>query len=132
MEFNDDSYALIGVAMEVHNELGPGLREKPYEAAMVIALREKNFRAEPQHPYPIRFRQHIVGDCIPDLTVNGNFLIEVKAIERIGDSEIAQMLNYLRVAKLGLGLVINFKNPQLEWKRVVMDRFAGLNANVKE
>ena len=123
MEFEDGSYQIIGVAMEVHNELGPGLREKPYEAAMVIALREKGFRAEPQRPYPIHFRGHIVGDCIPDLTINSDFLLEIKAIERIGDSEIAQMLNYLRVAKLGVGLVINFKNPKLDWKRVVMDRY---------
>jgi GxxExxY protein len=53
MKFNDDSYEIIGAAMEVHTEMGPGLREKPYEKAMVIALREKGFRVEPQKAYPI-------------------------------------------------------------------------------
>ncbi|MBL9150940.1 MAG: GxxExxY protein [Verrucomicrobiales bacterium] len=128
-KFDDESYQIIGVAMEVHNELGPGLREKPYEAAMVIALKQKGFRVEPQRPYPIRFRQYIVGDCIPDLTVSASVLVEIKAVDRIGESEVAQMLNYLRVAKLGLGLVVNFKNPKLEWKRVVLDRFGGWKAN---
>ena len=63
MDFNDDSYEIIGAAMEVHTEMGPGLREKPYENALVIALRERGFRVEPQKPYPIHFKQHIVGDC---------------------------------------------------------------------
>jgi GxxExxY protein len=123
MEFKDDSYEIIGAAMEVHNELGPGLREKPYENAIVIGLRQKGLEVEQQRAYPIYFRGHVVGDCIPDLTVNENILIDAKAIESIGDNEIAQMLNYLRIAQLGIGLVINFKNTKLEWKRVVMERY---------
>ncbi|MDF1852785.1 MAG: GxxExxY protein [Verrucomicrobiales bacterium] len=132
MKFNDDSYEIIGAAMEVHTEMGPGLREKPYEKAMVIALREKGFRVEPQKAYPIYFREQIVGDCIPDITIDSKVLIDAKSVEKIGGNEMAQMLNYLRIAELGLGLVINFKNPKLEWKRVVMERFLEGNANEKE
>jgi GxxExxY protein len=53
MNFQDDSYAIIGCAMHVHNALGPGLREKPYENAPVIAIRNKGIRAEAQKPFPI-------------------------------------------------------------------------------
>ena len=120
MEFDDQSYDIIGAAMEVHNELGPGLRENPYENAMVIALREKGLSVEPQRAYPIFFHDQVVGDCIPDITVDSDFLIETKSIEKLSDSEIAQTLNYLRISKVEVGLVINFKNPKLEWKRVVL------------
>ena len=122
MEFDDQSYEVIGAAMEVHNELGPGLREKPYENAMLIALRSKGFSIEAQKAYPIYFRDQIVGDCIPDITVDSDFLIDAKSIDTLSHNEIAQMLNYLRIAELEVGLVIHFKNPKLEWKRVVLGR----------
>lgn len=122
MEFKDDSYEVIGAAMEVHNVVGPGLREKPYENALVIALRDKGLRAQPQKPYPIYYHEHIIGDCVPDITVNDVLLIDTKSIDRIADNEIAQMLNYLRISKIEVGLIINFKNSNLEWKRVVKEQ----------
>lgn len=112
------TYALIGCAMRVHNSLGPGLREKPYENALVIELERSGFFPEQQRPYPIRYLDKIVGDCIPDITVNGEILVDAKSIDVIGENEIAQMLNYLRISHLELGFVINFKNPKLEVKRV--------------
>ena len=89
MEFEDEIYEVIGAAMDVHNEMGPGLREKPYENALAIALRDKGFNTEQQKAYPIYFRKQIVGDCIPDMTVNSTFLIDAKSIDQIGDNEIA-------------------------------------------
>jgi GxxExxY protein len=119
MNFQDDSYAIIGCAMHVHNELGPGLREKPYENALVIAIRNKGLKAEAQKPFPILYCGQAVGDCIPDITVSRNLLVDVKSIDLIGDNEIAQMLNYLRISGLKVGLIINFKNSKLEWQRIV-------------
>ena len=108
--------------MEIHNEVGPGLREKPYENSLVIALRDKGFDVQAQKAYPIFFQNHIVGECIPDITLDSELLIDAKSIDKIGDNEIAQMLNYLRIAKLEVGLVINFKNSKLEWKRFVLEQ----------
>lgn len=119
MNFQDDSFTIIGCAMHVHNSLGPGLREKPYENALMIALKNKNLRAESQRAFPILYCGQPVGDCIPDITVSGDFLVEVKSVDVIGDNEVAQMLNYLRIAVLKVGLIINFKNAKLEWQRVV-------------
>lgn len=122
MRAEDGSYEIIGCAMRVHNALGPGLREKPYENALVIELRRSGFRADPQRPYPILYLDQIVGDCIPDITVNGELLVDAKSLDTIGENEQAQMLNYLRISGLELGLIINFKNPKLEWLRVVRSR----------
>lgn len=118
-EFNDGTYEIIGCAMHVHRTLGPGLREKPYENALVIALREKGFVAEAQKAHPILYSGQVVGDCIPDITVDHRVLVDAKSIDAIGENEIAQMLNYLRISKLEVGLIINFKNAQLQWHRVV-------------
>jgi GxxExxY protein len=124
MSFDDGTFEIIGCAMRVHNALGPGLREKPCENALVIALRRRAFGAEPQKAYPIRYEGEIVGDCIPDICVNGRVIVDVKSIAAIGDNEIAQVLNYLRIACLEVGLIINFKNSRLETKRVVRTRSA--------
>lgn len=116
--FKDGTYEIIGCAMHVHRSIGSGLREKPCENAMVVALRNAGIRAHQQRAYPIIYEGITVGDCIPDITV-GNILLELKSVESIGESERAQMLNYLRISKKEVGLVINFRNAQLEFERFV-------------
>jgi GxxExxY protein len=94
------------------------LREKPCENAWCIDLREQGLRVVQQQAFPIFYHGHTVGDCIPDLIVEDTILVDVKSIDANGENEVAQMLNYLRIAKLRIGLVINFKNPKVEVKRV--------------
>ncbi|PAW65509.1 MAG: hypothetical protein B9S38_15090 [Verrucomicrobiia bacterium Tous-C4TDCM] len=122
MTFDDIAYEVVGYAMRVHNALGPGLREKPYENAMEIELERSGFKAEPQRAYPIFYLDHAVGECIPDITVNRELLVDAKSLDTIGENEQAQMLNYLRISRIELGLIINFRNPKLEWQRVVRSR----------
>lgn len=117
-EFNDGTYEIIGCAMHVHRSIGPGLREKPYENALMISLRQKGIGCSQQQPYPIVYEGVIVGDCVPDITAN-EVLVEAKSIPAIGDSERGQMMNYLRISGKRIGLIINFRNPKLEWERVV-------------
>ena len=118
MPNTDLTYQVIGCAMEVHNELGPGLREKPYENALSYELRLNDFHAEQQRAFPIRYKEHIVGDCFSDIVVNGELIVETKSIDAISDNDIAKLLNYLRISKLRLGLILNFKPSKLEIKRV--------------
>lgn len=115
---DDITYRIIGCAMRVHNEIGPGLREKPYENALCLDLREQGLSPVQQRAFPIIYHGQVVGDCIPDIVVDATVVVDVKSIDAIGESEIAQMVNYLRIAKLKVGLVINFKNPKVEVKRV--------------
>ena len=119
MQFNDGTYEIIGCAMKVHTSLGPGLREKPYENALMIALRKAEVAARQQKSYPILYEGEFVGDCVPDITA-GEVLIDAKSIPAIGDTEVSQMLNYLRISKKKIGLIINFRNEKLEWQRVVL------------
>jgi GxxExxY protein len=122
MTFDDIAYEVVGCAMRVHNALGPGLREKPYENALVIDLEGSGFKAESQRAYPIFYLEHAVGECIPDITVNRELLFDAKSLDSIGENEQAQMLNYLRISRIELGLIINFRNPKLEWQRVARSR----------
>lgn len=66
------------------------------------------------------FRDQKVGEYIPDLIVDGAIVVDTKVIDRIGDHERGQMLNYLRITNLRVGLIANFKHAKLEWQRVVL------------
>ena len=115
----DESFKIIGCAMEVHNTLGPGLSEKPYENALAIELRIAEIDFLQQRPFPVIYKGHVVGECIPDLIAFGIIVIEAKTVASIGDSERGQMMNYLKITGHRLGIIINFRHPKLEWERVV-------------
>lgn len=68
------------------------------------------------------YKSVVVGKYIPDLICFGQIIVDAKTIERITDHEMGQMLNYLKITRLKLGLLINFKHAKLEWKRVVLER----------
>ena len=84
LQFNHGTYEVIGCAMHVHRTIGPGLREKPYENALAIALRRADSKCAQQKPYPILYEGQIVGDCVPDITV-GDVLVDAKSIPGIGE-----------------------------------------------
>ena len=90
---------LIGFSFEVLNEVGHGLNEKIF---------------------PVLFRGEQVGEFIPDLIAFGSVIVDTKVVDRITDHERGQMLNYLRIAKLRVGLIVNFQNVRLGWERVVL------------
>ncbi len=118
MQKGDLTYQIIGCAMKVHTELGPGLREKPYENALAIEFRNQRLNFTQQPAYPIFYQEQIVGDCQPDFMVEDKIIVECKSISSLGEYDIAQTLNYLRVTRRKVGLVLNFRNPSLERKRV--------------
>ena len=117
MKFDDGTYEIIGCAMKVHSALGPGLRKKPYKNALLIALQQAGIAAVPRQPYPIHFEGEVVGDCVPDITA-GDVLVEIKSTPAIGDGEVLQMLNYLRISEREVGLLINFGGEKLGFQRV--------------
>ncbi|MEQ1841118.1 MAG: GxxExxY protein [Verrucomicrobiales bacterium] len=118
--YKDESYQIVGCAMEVHNTLGPGLNEKPYENALSIEFKLAGIDFLQQQPYPVIYKGHVVGECIPDLIAFGVIVVEAKTIASITDSERGQMMNYLKITGHQLGIIINFRNPKLEWERVVL------------
>jgi len=111
---------IIGCAFDVLNELGHGLNEKCYENAMVVEFGFRNISFEQQRQFEVVYKRHPVGLFIPDLIAFGQVIVDTKVIDRITDYERGQMLNYLRITKLKVGLILNFKHPRLEWERIVL------------
>jgi len=117
--FKAQSQQVVGSAMEVLNEIGHGFHEKPYENALVIEFRLRGIPFVQQKQFDILYKNEKVGDYIPDLIAYEKIVVDTKVIEKITDREIGQMMNYLKVTGLRLGYILNFKQPKLEWKRVV-------------
>jgi GxxExxY protein len=111
--------AIIGIAMEVLNELKPGLDEKLYERAMIIELRRRGHSVTVQLAFPVSYRGELIGNLIPDLMVDDLVIVDSKVVSTFNDTHIAQMLGYLNITDLKLALLLNFKNASLDWKRVV-------------
>jgi GxxExxY protein len=120
--FKDEVYAIISCALEIINGIGHGLNEKPYENSLAVEFGIRNIPYEQQRIFPVMWRNKWVGEFIPDLIAFGKIVIDTKTIERITDHERGQMLNYLRITGLPVGLIINFKKPKLEWERIVLSR----------
>ena len=111
---------IIGFAFEVLNELGHGLSEKLYENSLVVLFKLNSIVFDQQRRFPVFFRSVEVGEFIPDLIVFGSVIVDTKVIDRITDHERGQMLNYLCITKLRVGLIVNFKHARLEFERIVL------------
>ena len=111
---------IIGFAFEVLNEVGHGLNEKIYENSLTVLFKLNHIVFDQQRRFPVHFRGVEVGEFVPDLIAFGSVIVDTKVIDRITDHERGQMLNYLRITKLRVGLILNFKNARLEFERVVL------------
>ena len=114
-------YEIIGCAMSVHKDIGRGLREKTYERALCVEFKHRGMAYSQQSTYPVFYRGELVDEYTPDLEVENKVIVELKTVETITDEHRGQLLNYLRVTGLEVGLIINFKHPKLEWERLVLD-----------
>ena len=103
------SGTIIGIAMEVLNELKPGLDEKLYEREMVIELRRRGCVVEAQREFPVFYRNEPIGHLTPD----------PKVVATFNEAHVAQMIGYLTISGLELAFLLNFKSARLEWKRVI-------------
>ena len=115
---------IIGCAFDVLNELGSGFLESVYERSLMIALQQKGLQVESQTPLKVCFRGEIVGDFFVDLIVENAVIIELKAIRTLVPQNEAQVINYFQAtgivpssATLPIGLLLNFGNPRLDYKR---------------
>ena len=91
----EEVFDVVGCAMEVLNELGHGLLEKPYENALVVELGLKNISVQQQSRYKLMYKSVQVGEYVPDLITHEKLVVDTKVIERITDHELEQMMNYL-------------------------------------
>jgi GxxExxY protein len=104
---------VIGAAIDVHRSLGPGLLESVYEEALCVELTWLGIPFARQVSLHVNYRSHRVGEAKLDLLVDQRLIIELKAVDRIAPIHLAQLLSYLKITKLRLGLLINFNVTEL-------------------
>ena len=109
---------IIGACFDVINELGSGFLESVYEKALLIALREKGLKAVSQTPIAVHFRCCVVGEFFADILVEDKIVIELKAVKALAPEHLAQVINYLKATGFEKGLLINFGNQKLEYRRL--------------
>jgi GxxExxY protein len=102
------AHQLIGAAIAVHRELGPGFVESIYERALGIELSRRQIPFSHQPIHQIFYQGTLVGEHRLDLIIGGRLIVELKAVESINNQHLAQMLSYLRATNLELGLILNF------------------------
>lgn len=110
---------IIGCAIAVHKELGPGFLESIYENALLLALRQDGLQAESQNLVPVYFRGEKVGEHRLDILVGGVVIVELKALKALEDVHFAQVRSYLKATGLKHGLLLNFSTMPLTVKRVI-------------
>jgi GxxExxY protein len=108
MEINNLTHAIIGCAFKVHNILGPGFLEKVYENALKVELDKLNIDARQQKEIRVWYEGHSIGTYCPDLWIDNQLLIEVKAVEHLTKRHELQLVNYLTATRIDNGLLINF------------------------
>lgn len=118
-QFEDLSKTIIGSAIAVHRELGPGFLESIYEEALKVELLEHGLHFECQKEVKVEYIGVQVGVHRLDLLVADSIVVEAKAVGELSDIHFAQLRSYLRATGLQVGLLLNFSKPTLEIKRVV-------------
>lgn len=117
----EETYKIIGVCMEVHNTLGAGFLEIVYKDALELEFKKAGIDFEREKEYLVNYK----GTILPhkfyaDFVVFDEIILEVKGVKTIADEHIAQTLNYLKVSKNKIGLIVNFGELKLNYKRLIL------------
>lgn len=117
----DETYKIIGLCMEVHSILGKGHSENVYGDALEYEFKANHIPYERERKYNIEYKEITLPRYyFSDFTVYDEIIIELKAIEKLSSSEIKQTLNYLAASKNKIGLLVNFGEDSLKYKRVIL------------
>lgn len=111
---------VIGAAMEVHKTLGAGFLESVYEEALAHEMMWQEIPFEKQKALPVYYKGKQVKEFFCDFWIDDKFLVEIKAVKSLTTTEESQLMNYLKATGVKLGLLINFGEPSLKFKRIVL------------
>jgi GxxExxY protein len=117
MLYEDLTKKALEACFEVMKELGAGFLESVYEKALLIALQQKGVTAKAQFPLTVKFRGQVVGEFYADVLLEDKVIIELKAVAALKPEHHAQVINYLNATGIDVGLLVNFGNPKLEYRR---------------
>ena len=107
-QLEDIAHRVIGAAIEVHRELGPGYLEKVYQDALIVELGLQDIKAAPEFKFALDYKGHKVGEGRIDILVEDQLVLELKAVDVLAPVHTAQVISYLKATKRRLGLLINF------------------------
>ncbi len=116
---NNLSNQIIGVAIKVHKNLGPGFVEKVYERALLYEFKKEGIKFATEVPIKIKYENIDIGGQRIDIIVEDAIILELKSMSAICDAHKAQLISYLKVTNKRLGLILNFARSKLEIKRIV-------------
>ena len=119
--YKNENYKLVGLCMEIHRILGSGLLEVVYKDALEYELQQNKIPYTREKEYPVYYK----GKLLPhqfyaDFVVYDNIIVEVKALNEISKEHIAQTINYIKLARGKLGVIINFGTAELQHKRIIV------------
>ncbi len=124
-----DTALNLGLARTIAKRSHP---EKIYENALCVEFRLRRIAHRQQERHRIIYKGEVVGEYVPDLVVQQVLVVDTKTIERITDHERGQMLNYLRITGLPVGVILNFKHARLEWERLVLTKEPRMDAKKRQ
>lgn len=127
-QFNDCTSTIIGCAMRVHATLGNGFQEVIYQRALEIEMGLAYLKFEREMSMPIMYRDEYIGTRRVDFFVEGEIMVELKALSQLDDIHLAQAINYLEAYQVRTGLLINFGSSSLQFKRLFNKK---INPNLK-
>ena len=117
------TFAIIGAAMAVHTALGHGFLERVYQEALAIELEERGIPFTMETPLPILYKgRELDASYRADFICFDSVILELKAITELTDAHLSQVLNYLKATSLSKGLLLNFGNPRLDYRRVIQSK----------
>ncbi len=117
----EETYKIIGICMEVHRILGPGLLEIVYKDALEIEFKENKIEFEREKEFKIEYKGKILPHKFyADFVVNEDIVLEIKAVKEFSNEHVAQILNYLKLADSEVGLLVNFQTKSLQYKRYAL------------
>ena len=118
--FKEEVYNIVGTAMEVHRVMGPGFLEPVYQESLAIELQLSNISFIEQARLSMEYKGHsLKHKYIPDFLCYDEVIVEIKALKKCGPIEEAQIINSIKTAKKRVGILINFCEPSLFWKRYI-------------
>ena len=119
--YKEETHRVIGLCMEIHRQLGKGHDEVIYKDALVVELSRATVPFVREKKYEVNYKDVILPHFyFADFVVWEKIIFEAKAVEKLTDSHVKQVLNYLAASRLKVGLLVNFGSDSLEWKRVIL------------
>ena len=120
--FKDEAYAIVGAAMDVYYTLGIGFLEPVYHASMIVELGRRRIPFESEKELHLYYKTvQLEKKYSPDFVCYDEIIVELKVVQKISSIEVAQLINYLKITRKRLGLLINFGSEKtLEWNRYVI------------